>query len=195
MAAKERNPGILTDGNLTASSLVVDVGAFDGSWALDILDRYQCRVESFELSPVFIPLLDERALSDPGWTVHPVGLGGAEAKVRVSRDFAGSSVFDNPHRDLTEYDVGTIRDIAAVWTERGWDNVDFMKINIEGGEFELLDRMVETGLAPHVDTYLIQFHEWFPRSHSRRRQIRHALARTHSCVWDYPFAWERWDRR
>jgi hypothetical protein len=69
-----------------------------------------------------------------------------------------------------------------------------MKINIEGGEYELLSRMAETGLMPKVDTYLIQFHEWMRGSHSMRREIRRELAKTHRPTWDYRFIWERWDR-
>lgn len=70
-----------------------------------------------------------------------------------------------------------------------------MKINIEGGEFELLERMAEVDLLPKVDTFLIQFHEAVRGSHRRRRRIRKALAKTHRNTWDYYFAWERWDRQ
>jgi hypothetical protein len=69
-----------------------------------------------------------------------------------------------------------------------------MKINIEGAEFPLLDRMIKTGLLQNVDCFLIQFHEWHPGAYKKRRHIREALSRTHRLEWDYYFIWEKWVR-
>jgi hypothetical protein len=67
-----------------------------------------------------------------------------------------------------------------------------MKINIEGAEFPLLERMIECNLLRKVDCFLIQFHEWHPGAYKRRRKIRKALSESHRLVWDYHFIWEKW---
>ena len=88
-------------------------------------------------------------------------------------------------------------DIAAVdrvWSEMQLDNVDLMKINIEGAEFPLLEKMIKMDLLRRVDCFMIQFHEWHPGAYSRRRKIRTELSKTHRLVWDYHFVWEKWVR-
>ena len=63
------------------------------------------------------------------------------------------------------------------------------------GEFDLFDRIIGAALLPDVRYVLIQFHEWHPKAHARRRALRRALAATHDEVWCYPWVWERWERR
>lgn len=38
------------------------------------------------------------------------------------------------------------------------DDIGLMKINIEGGEYELLERMIELGIINKVKDIQIQFH-------------------------------------
>ncbi|MGH8977302.1 MAG: FkbM family methyltransferase, partial [Acidimicrobiia bacterium] len=73
--------------------------------------------------------------------------------------------------------------------------VDLCKVNIEGGEYDLFDRLIETVWLARIRILLIQFHEWHPNAYARRRAIRRAFSRTHDEVWDYPFVWEMWRRR
>lgn len=193
IGARMENNDILYDVALGPDQVGLDVGAYVGKWATAVCDRTAAGVvHSFELSPAIIPELTANVADNPRIIVHDVGLGGADTTVRISRRGLGSSVYERAGDD---FDEGVIRDIAAVWQELGLDQVAVMKINIEGGEYDLLERMAETGLIDRVDTFLIQFHEWIPGSYRRRRGIRRTLARTHDEVWDYPFVWERWQRR
>ena len=68
-----------------------------------------------------------------------------------------------------------------------------MKLNIEGAEFEVFDRLIETGLHDRIDCFLIQFHEYQATAREHRERIRSVLAKTHRLVWDFPMVWERWD--
>ena len=69
-----------------------------------------------------------------------------------------------------------IRDVAAVLDELGHTRIDYMKINIEGAEYDLLERMFETGWAHRVRYFLIQFHEWYGNAaHLRRWRIQRRL--------------------
>jgi hypothetical protein len=108
----------------------------------------------------------------------------------------GSTVYtahlDEDAQDWAEVEI---RDIHSVWESLALDRVDLMKINIEGAEFPLLERMAETDLLPRVDCFLIQFHEWHPGAYHRRRKIRRELSKTHRLVWDYHFIWEKWQRK
>jgi hypothetical protein len=79
--------------------------------------------------------------------------------------------------------------------EIGIGEIDLMKINIEGGEYKLLDRMIETGLHLRCKRIRVQFHEWMPESHARYQRIRAGLSRSHDLEWYYSFVWESWVRK
>ncbi len=190
------NPSILYDFDLSTDDLAVDVGAFEGEWASRISDTYGCTVDAFDLSPRFNEPLAAVADSHPKVQVHHVGLGAADELVRVSKKSMGSSAFAHPGDSSDQvWDEARIRDVAGVWDELGWTRVAAMKMNIEGGEYDLLERLIATGLHARVDAFTIQFHEWLPDAYRRRRRIRKALNQTHVCDWNYPFIWEKWSRR
>jgi len=74
------------------------------------------------------------------------------------------------------------------------DEIDVLKINIEGGEYDLIDRLDQAGWLPRIRIVLVQFHEWHPKAYRRRRTNRRALQRHHREVWGYPWVWEQWQR-
>lgn len=75
-------------------------------------------------------------------------------------------------------------------------NVDLMKINIEGGEYNLLEKMISSGLISKVDNLQIQFHDIKALdSENRMKKIWLALEKTHMVTWKFrPFVWENWKR-
>jgi FkbM family methyltransferase len=187
------DPSLIHSPGRVGAGLILDVGAFDGEWATEVAERYpDATIYAFELSPPTIDRLRSTLPEDGRIEVFPFGLAGSNRTESISRMGAGSSIHRIGEGD--QIDTGTLRDVAEVWRELDLGQVSGMKINIEGGEYELLSRMAETGLLPKVDTYLIQFHEWMRGSHRMRREIRRELAKTHRPTWDYRFIWERWDR-
>lgn len=74
------------------------------------------------------------------------------------------------------------------------NKIDLMKINIEGGEYDLLDSLVKSQkIINSVNTLLIQFHDFIPDAEKKRNVIQEKLSTTHQKVFDYPFIWEKWD--
>ena len=54
-----------------------------------------------------------------------------------------------------------------------------MKINIEGCEFEVLERMLEAKMLSSVKNFQIQFHDIAPDSRARMEKIQKTLSETH----------------
>ena len=69
-----------------------------------------------------------------------------------------------------------------------------MKINIEGGEYDLLDRLITTGLVGKIDNIQVQFHEFVPNAKERMQNIQKKLSKTHTPTYQYEFIWENWKR-
>jgi FkbM family methyltransferase len=193
MAASLKHPDLLTEVDLDEAGVVVDAGAFTGEWASAIHGRYGARVVAFEPAPSSVAELEERFADVPSVSVVAAGLGAADGRASLGLAGPGSSFHDD------DAPWGTVevavRDAASALDDLGVDEIDLLKLNIEGSEYDVLDRLEITGWLPRIRQVSVQFHEWHPGAHRRRRRNRAALARTHDEQWCYPWVWELWRRR
>ena len=77
-------------------------------------------------------------------------------------------------------------------SELGTQQIDLMKINIEGGEYELLEEILSSGWVHNIKNLQIQFHDFFPEAKGRMEAIQEKLSFTHELTYQYPFVWENW---
>jgi FkbM family methyltransferase len=196
LGATVMNPHVLHEAAIDESSVVLDVGAFTGKWAQNIVDRYNPTIYAFEPNPESFARLESKAATNPKIKPLQYGLGDREATVDFTLNGLGSSMYDerSENADARRIQV-RIAAIDKVWEELALGDVDLMKINIEGAEFPLLACMISAGLLARVDCFLIQFHEWHPGAHEKRRQIQAALSKSHRQEWNYDFVWEKWLRK
>lgn len=192
--ATAATPDLLTDVDRTPGGTVLDVGAYDGVWASGVLAHGDARVVSFEPDPSGLALLRRRLGGDARVTICEYGLGGRDETATLALEGPGSTLHHGGTGTFGEVTV-EVRDVDAALRELGVDQVELLKLNIEGAEYDVLDRLLATGWLPRCRHVLIQFHEWHPRAHARRRAIRRRLRATHDEVWSYPWVWERWERR
>ena len=193
---QRENPDLLIDFGLDEESVVVDAGAYTGGWSKRVSVKSGAHLHAFEPSPAAMRRFRANLADRPNVTAYEYGLGAADAEMTLSVRGPGSTLeLDSLAQggQLTRSTV-QIRDVAAVFSEL-FDHVDMLALNIEGAEYDVLDRLTETGWLPRIDVLLIQFHEWIPRSHRRREASRRALQRTHDEIWSYPWIWEAWRRR
>ena len=186
------NPNILFEAPLDSSSVVLDVGAYTGDWATSMKERYDPDLWLFEPDPESIPILEARFGGDPKVRVCNYGLHGADAVLELEQKGMGSSVFAGHAPSNASRVAVRLRDAATVLEEVGRRPIDLLKLNIEGGEYDVLERLIGTGWLAHIRCILVQFHEWLDDAHWRRWRIRRALRRTHKLEWDHPFVWEKW---
>jgi FkbM family methyltransferase len=193
IGAKAAKPDILVDADVDDRSVVVDVGAYHGEWSEQVSQRYGSTVFAFEPDPTSFPRLVERLAKHRNTRALGYGLGGRDHEASLALAGPGSSIYGA--NDAFGAANVQIRDVASVLDELGVDRVDLIKVNIEGGEYDLFDRLIETSWLHRMRLVSVQFHEWHPKAHSRRRRIRRSLRATHEQVWNYPWVWEYWRRR
>jgi FkbM family methyltransferase len=193
IGATAAKPDILFDADVDDRSVVLDVGAYHGEWSEQVSRRYGSTVFAFEPDPTSFPRLEERLAKHRNTRALGYGLGGRDHEASLALAGPGSSIY-GADAAFGAANV-QIRDIASVLEELGVARVDLIKVNIEGGEYDLFDRLIETSWLHRVRLVSVQFHEWYPRAHSRRRSIRRSLRATHEQVWNYPWVWEYWRRR
>jgi FkbM family methyltransferase len=191
--ATAANPDILTDGDLDRDSVVVDAGAFVGEWCGRVSDRYGSTIYAFEPNPQAFTTLEATLGDRPSIRTFACGLGGADVTAQLTLDGPGASIYPG---DTDQPTVAIeIRDASTLFDELGLERIDLLKVNIEGGEYDLLDRLIASGWIERVGGVSVQFHEWHPHAYRRRRAIRRALRATHDEVWCYPWVWELWSSR
>lgn len=176
---------------LTADSLVWDVGGYRGDFAHAMAERFDARVEVFEPVQTFAHECAQRLAQNHKIRVHDYGLGAQDSVQSIHLSDDASSL----HRQFVDGDGQTqvkIRNIVDVFHELTPDRVDLMKINIEGGEFEILPLLIDSGLVKKIGNLQIQFHHFVPNAVTQRNAIRRLLAHTHDETWCYEFVWENW---
>lgn len=192
---QERDKILAAVAGLTKDRVVLDVGGDTGAWAMELYQRYAPQLYIFEPHPRSVEALHERfaALDSK---ILPFGLGSSNQNCQLSDDGMGSSVYDASRNYLAadKFDI-RIRDVQEVFTELNLQEVDLIKINIEGGEYDLLPRLIDTGFVSRCRMVRVQFHDWFPNAFALRRRIVNDLAKTHDVEWSYPMVWESWIRR
>ena len=179
--------------DLNEESVVFDVGGYEGQWASDIFARYRCPVFVFEPVISFASHISERFIKNNKIQVYPFGLAGASRSEEIHISADGSSVFGKSKKkeQIELFDVKN-------WIETNLktdQNIDLMKINIEGGEYELLDRLIETQLINRIQNIQVQFHLVSQNSISHMERIQGSLMETHEPIYQYKFVWESWRRK
>jgi FkbM family methyltransferase len=179
------------DYDLRPDSLVYDVGGYRGEWAQAIAARYDCRIEVFEPLQAYCEVISGVLRGNPKVKLHPFGLAGATGRHLISVDEEASS-----HVKVAgKTEEIQLVDIAEHLERQGVRAIDLIKVNIEGGEFELLGRMHEKDLLRACRDIQIQFHDFVPDARRRREELRGILSRTHRLTYDFPFIWENWRRK
>jgi FkbM family methyltransferase len=176
------------DYELDNNSIVWDLGGYEGQWAADIFCRYGCRVEIFEPVPDYVQKIQQRFANNLKVSVHPFGLAEKDSKEKLSLSADRSSLFTSSE-NLIEIDLV---EAAKFIFHNQTQSIDLMKINIEGGEYILLEHLIEKDLISKIKNIQIQFHDFIPDALSRMKSIQQNLKKTHYLTYQYEFVWENW---
>lgn len=174
---------------LRPSDVVLDFGGYRGDWTAELRRRYDCTVHVFEPLPSFAAQLRSRFAGDPKVVVHEYAVGREAGTIAMSVAADASGAY--AHGPAVEVPVVAAATLAAQLPEE----IALVKINIEGGEFELLPAMDAAGLLRRIERLFVQFHRVGGTPEQDRQDCRRLLTEEHRCDWDYPFVWESWSRR
>ena len=129
-----------------------------------MLARYGCHSELFEPVSAFAEQCRVRHQHNARVRVHQAALGGSNRATQFSLTENGTSEFRGP-ADATQFEahVQAISDVlytldAEQRIQPGSGAVGVLKLNIEGGEYEVLESLLATGDITRMSCLLIQFH-------------------------------------
>ena len=176
---------------LTENSVILDIGGYMGEWAAKIISLYNPYVYIFEPVTEYYNQIVERFCSNGKVSVYNFGLSDKNTTEKLALLNDSSSVC----RRADTYTPVVLKDIYSFIKGENIQNIDLMKINIEGGEYSLLKRMISTEMVKTCQDIQVQFHDFYPNAKQLREEIRCSLRETHFILYDYPFVWENWRKR
>ena len=170
-------------------SIVLDIGMYHGAWSREIAYRYcEPYIYGFEPVTAFYDKAVKSLVKYPKIRCFNFGLGAEERRASIHIDSDATNLKNEGDEEVD------IRCIADVLSDLELNHVDLASINIEGGEYELLNYILSKGLILAFDSLLIQFHDTGPGSSDERKQIRTILSMTHKAVFCYDTVWEYWKK-
>lgn len=191
------------DYDLGVNSLVFDIGAYRGAWSEKIADKYDCRVCAFEPVKEFAQDMTYRFQNRNNVHIFNFALGAADGSRKLAKQGMNSSTIRGVDGDplptdqaFGEPSIETIAvfDIVQMVDDVGRD-IDLVSLNCEGGEYEILNRLIKSGYITRFKNVQIQFHNFTSMAPMMRDEIREKLRETHEERFSYPWVWESWRRK
>jgi FkbM family methyltransferase len=167
---------------LTPESIVFDLGSYDGDYCNRIFSKYLCNIHSFE--PVY-DFYQKHKNNHKGTIINNFALGAKNEEFTIS-------VNDNSSSQFIEGEKITCKKIKFLDYIQLYNinKINLIKINIEGGEYEILNEIIKCGFTQNIDIFLIQFHYLSNNPIIEREQIVKELLKTHKPLFSFPFVWE-----
>jgi len=177
--------------DLNQNSIVFDLGGYIGEWSDKIQIKYGSKVYIFEPVFKYFSELKKTFELKENIKIYNFGLSDKTYDTEIIHGGASSSLY------LTDGEKEKIKLINFVDFIKSEEikNIDLIKINIEGGEYCLLDFILENNLQIQINNFQIQFHKIFDDCEIRRNIIREKLSKTHILTYDYTFVWENWEKK
>lgn len=179
--------------SLNANSIVFDLGGYQGQWASDIYCKYKCKMFVFEPGKLYYEGLVDRFKPNQDFRIFEFGLSNKNTDEKLYLQNDGSSI--HVSKQDGKFELIKLVDANEFLVQSGISSIDLMKINIEGGEYDLLEHLINSGWANKIKNIQIQFHDFVPNAEARMESIQSDLAKTHDLTYQYKFVWENWQLR
>jgi len=141
--------------------VVLDIGANVGLWTKYILSKGAGKVYCFEPNLKAIDHLKNTLKEDINTQIVEKAVYKEKATLQFHVDDSNSlisSLIPEPGKSPS-YDVDAITLEDAI-NLTGHQNIDLVKIDIEGAEFEIIENLQQE-IADRIDSFLIEFHDFY----------------------------------
>ena len=122
----------------------------DISFDIELMEKHNCTIHAFDPTPKAIALA--KRLNFPGFCFHPVGVWYCDAVIKfyvpAEPHYASYSALNlHGKSEFIEAEVKTVRSLAS---ELGHEQIDLIKMDVEGAEQLVIPNMIADGIRPTV---------------------------------------------
>lgn len=181
--------------NLSADSRVLCAGAgHDISFELELASRFHCQIHLLDPSPTGkATWTKNKAAAGSKILFHPIALSGVDGNLSLGPP---ADEVEGSFRSLPKSAMNCIsvpaRSAPSLMEEWGWDSIDLLKMDIEGGEFAVLDSLRDAEIR--VGQICVEFHhgrDFATTGKDSRKAILNLLRQgyrlVHHIHWDHTF--------
>ena len=184
--------------NLSDESIVFEVGGYLGNFTNNLFNKFNCRIYVFEPVRDFYEKLCDRFKNNEKITIFNYGLANKNAEIYMKVDGdngENSTILEREIIQNSKNEKVILKRIDDVMEENNIKCVDLLNINIEGGEFDLLNYLITTPVIYQIENIQVQFHDFVKNAETKRNIIHTKLYNTHRITYNYDFVWENWRLR
>lgn len=177
--------------NLNEDSIIMDLGGYTGVWAQQMIDKYNPNVYILEPVTEFYKIMVNKFSNNNKVHLLNVGIGIEDNNGFIFMNGDGTSTkLSNGESISVKFNT-----IETILQKCHLKKVDLIQINIEGDEYSLLEKMIETGSINKFNNIQVQFHLGIEKCVERREKIRNGLIENgFKNNFDYAFVWESWGK-
>lgn len=177
------------DYDLNTKSIVFDVGGYKGDFTADMFCKYNCNFYVFEPVSEFYEIIERKFSNNHKVKTFAFGLAHEEKFITISLEDNASSIYLSGKKSETI----ELKSIVEFVRQESIAVIDLVKINIEGGEYDLLEALLNEGEIKRFKNIQVQFHDFlFDNAEGRMEMIQARLSETHDLTYQYKFVWENW---
>ena len=172
---------ILKD-SLTSRATVISAGlGHDITFDRSIIEKYGCQIHGFDPDPRAFAYHAEVDL--PGgliWT--RAGIGAKAGKLKFYRpsnaNWISGTFVSGAIAHCSDFDMVEVLDVASVLNSFPC-GVDLFKMDVEGAEYEIVERLINSGVISRIRQLLVEFHHGKRfRGRETRRAVNLILAQS-----------------
>tara|TARA_R110000796_G_C14493572_1_gene428052 strand:- start:500 stop:1120 length:621 start_codon:yes stop_codon:yes gene_type:complete len=187
---------ILLNHDLNENSVVFEIGGHIGVFTEQIYNKFGCYTYVFEPDPQCFEILKNKFNRFEKINLFNFAMGSEnESKFFHIYGRAGesSSEFTRDRSDYHKKIIVNFKKFSDILETFTLQQIDLCSINIEGGEYSLLEHIIASGYHHKVKNLQVQFHDdCVQNARQKRDAIRSELSKTHYLDYNYDFVWENW---
>jgi FkbM family methyltransferase len=176
---------------LDSNSIVFDVGGYKGDFSMRIYRKYKCNIYVFEPIKEYYQIIKKRFRHLKKVHVFYFGLAARTKYIEMHRAKDATSAYGKS----TTLEKVKLVNIEEILQKYKIEKVNLIKLNIEGGEYELLESLIKSNVVKRFRDIQVQFHPAVENAQERLDIIQKGLKKTHKLTYRYPFVWENWTLR
>jgi FkbM family methyltransferase len=172
------NDKLIKDLSLNSGSTVIVLGGYLGDSVAKYREKYDSTVYSTEPILEYFSVMQQRFCDDMSVFLFNEATAEktSEIELFVSGEKTGFFEITGESRLVKCRDITELIDEAGRW-------IDHLEINIEGGEYVVLQRLIDSTYINNCNSILVQFHNYGLRQEFDRAQLRIKLSETHRIVY------------
>jgi len=153
----------IVEGSVSRNSVIYSFGiGEDASFDIGLIEEYGCMVHAFDPTPRAMRWVEKQNFPHE-FIVHEYGLGVCDGEMAFfppkNKNHVSYSILERPDTEAEKV-VLKVKSLASIMKDLRHSYIDILKMDIEGGEYAVIDNLSASGVFPQQ--ILVEFHHRFP---------------------------------